>query len=110
MSRKAQTRLTLTAAFSMVIALGGVALGQDIAPLSNNPTRQGIVQQAEQTPPGENQEVYSDPLAPFNEAMFTFNIKLDDWVLRPVAKGYSFVAPEPVRKHVGEFFDNVSVI
>ena len=64
-----------------------------------------------QTPPGEqNQGVYSDPLAPFNEAMFTFNLKLDDWVLRPVAKGYSFVAPEPVRKSVGRFFDNVGVI
>src|SRR5258708_28176227 len=42
--------------------------------------------------------------------MFTFNLKLDDWVLRPVASGYSFIAPEPVREGVGRFFNNVRVI
>lgn len=92
------------------LAFAPMARAQDIAPLSNNPTRQGIVQQAEQTPPGENQGVYSDPLAPFNESMFTFNLKLDDWVLRPVASGYATIAPEPVRKSVGRFFNNVDVI
>ncbi|MGO9453877.1 MAG: hypothetical protein ACLQDV_22915 [Candidatus Binataceae bacterium] len=35
---------------------------QNIAPLSNNPTRQGAVGQAEKLPPGENQGVYSDPV------------------------------------------------
>lgn len=78
--------------------------------MSNSPTRQGIVQQAEQMPPGENQGVYSDPMAPFNESMFTFNLKLDDWILRPVASGYATIAPEPVRKSVGRFFDNANVI
>jgi phospholipid-binding lipoprotein MlaA len=62
-------------------------------------------------PPGEeNMAVYSDPLEPFNSAMFTFNLKLDDWVLHPVASGYSYVAPQPVRESVGRFFDNVGVI
>src|SRR5579863_5685215 len=63
-----------------------------------------------QTPPGENQAVTPDPLSGFNEPMFTFNLKLDDWVLRPVASGYSFIAPQPVREGVGRFFDNASVI
>jgi phospholipid-binding lipoprotein MlaA len=89
-----------------------VAFAQDAAPMSNNPSSQQAAQQATQStgPPGDNQGVYSDPLAPFNEAMFTFNLKLDDWVLRPVASGYSYVAPEPVRESVGRFFDNVNVI
>lgn len=86
------------------------AMAQDVAPLSNSPERQGIVQQAQQTPPGEDQGVYSDPLAPFNESMLTFNLKLDDWVLRPVASGYAFIAPDVVRQSVGRFFDNVNVI
>src|SRR5262249_39195824 len=90
------------------------ASAQDIAPLSNNPVRQGVVGQAEQqkqqTPPGEDQGVYSDPFAPFNESMLTFNLKLDDWVLRPVASGYAFIAPQPVRESVGRFFNNVNVI
>ncbi len=52
----------------------------------------------------------SDPLEPFNSPMFTFNRKLDDWVLHPVASGYAKVAPEPVREAVGRFFNNVNVI
>jgi len=27
-------------------------------------------------PPGENAQVYSDPLAPFNEKMFWFNLRM----------------------------------
>ena len=100
------------AAVSLLVALSfaATASAQDIAPLSNNPTSQGAVQGAEKLPPGESQAVYSDPLAPFNETMFSVNLKLDDWILRPVASGYSFIAPEPVREHVSKFFDNVNVI
>src|SRR5215472_3271149 len=92
------------AAVSLLVALSfaATASAQDIAPLSNNPTSQGAVQGAENLPPGESQAVYSDPLAPFNETMFTVNLKLDDWILRPVASGYSFIAPEPVREHVSK--------
>jgi len=45
-----------------------------------NPAAQSAA--ATQPPPGENQGVYTDPLSGFNEPMFTFNLKLDDWVLR----------------------------
>ncbi len=56
------------------------------------------------------QGVESDPLAPFNEKMFTFNLKLDDWVLHPVASGYADIAPEAFRQAVGRFFDNVEFV
>ena len=102
------TRWTsLASAIVAVFAITGTALAQNVAPLSNNPTRQGIVQQAQQTPPGQNQGVYSDPLAPFNETMFSFNLKLDDWVLKPVATGYAAITPKVVRQSVERFFDNV---
>jgi phospholipid-binding lipoprotein MlaA len=55
-------------------------------------------------------EAYSDPLAPFNEKMFWINLKLDKYVLRPVATGYADVLPEDVRRHIGNFWDNVGVI
>ncbi len=55
-------------------------------------------------------ETYADPLAPFNEKMFWFNLKLDKWILRPVATGYADVLPEDVRRHIGDFWDNVGVI
>ncbi|MGO9267260.1 MAG: VacJ family lipoprotein [Candidatus Binataceae bacterium] len=61
-------------------------------------------------PPGESAQVYSDPLAPFNEKMFWFNLKLDHYFLHPVAEGYAFVAPTPVREAVGRFFNNVNFI
>jgi phospholipid-binding lipoprotein MlaA len=61
-------------------------------------------------PPGENTQVYSDPLAPFNEKMFWLNLKLDHYVLHPVASGYAAVAPLIVRQSVGRFFDNVNFI
>jgi phospholipid-binding lipoprotein MlaA len=53
---------------------------------------------------------YSDPLAPFNEKMFWFNLKLDKYIMRPVANGYADVLPENVRQHIGNFWDNVGVI
>lgn len=61
-------------------------------------------------PPGEYAEPYGDPMVSFNEKMFWFNLKLDHYVLHPVAKGYAMVAPRPVRESVGRFFDNVEFI
>jgi phospholipid-binding lipoprotein MlaA len=54
--------------------------------------------------------MHPDPLAGFNEPVFGFNRWLDDRALRPVARGYSVIAPEGVRLAVGRFFDNVNVI
>jgi phospholipid-binding lipoprotein MlaA len=62
------------------------------------------------SPDQASSEPYADPLAPFNEKMFWFNLKVDKFVLRPVATGYADVLPEPVRKHIGNFWDNVGVI
>jgi len=92
-----------------VIFFATPAMSTDAAPLSMNPAAQSAA--SPENPPGENnQGGYSDPLSGFNEPMFTFNLKLDDWVLRPVASGYASIAPTPVRESVGRFFDNASVI
>lgn len=64
----------------------------------------------EKVMPGEAGGPYPDPLEPFNQTMFNFNIDLDQWVVTPVAKGYSFVLPEPARQSVGNFFRNVGVV
>jgi phospholipid-binding lipoprotein MlaA len=42
--------------------------------------------------------------------MFWFNLKLDHYVLHPVAQGYAAIAPTPVRESVGRFFNNVNFI
>jgi phospholipid-binding lipoprotein MlaA len=49
-----------------------------------------------------------DPLEPFNRGMFWFNDKLYFYALKPVAKGYRAVTPEPVRESVGNFFHNLT--
>jgi len=48
-----------------------------------------------------------DPFEPFNRAMFTFNEKFDEWLLKPVAKGYDWVLPDVVKQGVGNFFSNL---
>lgn len=48
-----------------------------------------------------------DPLEGFNRSMYTFNDKLDVYVLKPVAKGYRAVLPGPVRTGVSNFFSNL---
>ncbi len=49
----------------------------------------------------------SDPLEPINRVIFRFNDGLYDYVLRPVAKGYTRVVPEPAREGVDNFFHNL---
>jgi phospholipid-binding lipoprotein MlaA len=100
--------MMLASSVLAVVSFSTQALSADVAPLSSSPAAQSAA--ATQPPPGENNQAYSDPLSGFNEPMFTFNLKLDDWVLRPVASGYSVIAPEPVRQGIGRFFDNVRVI
>jgi phospholipid-binding lipoprotein MlaA len=61
-------------------------------------------------PPGPNEQPYADPLEPFNSAMLNFNLKVDQYVVFPVANAYASVVPRPARESVGNFFSNVAVI
>jgi phospholipid-binding lipoprotein MlaA len=56
----------------------------------------------------EPQESIADPLEPVNRFIFHFNDKLYFWVLKPAAKGYSVVVPEPARRGVKNFFNNLT--
>ncbi|HSJ48560.1 MAG TPA: VacJ family lipoprotein, partial [Gammaproteobacteria bacterium] len=57
-----------------------------------------------QRPP--HQEI-ADPLEPINRAIYQFNDKVDEFVLKPVAEGYQRVTPKPVQKGVHNFFQNL---
>lgn len=48
-----------------------------------------------------------DPFEPFNRAMFSFNEKFDQWLLKPVARGYDRIVPDVVKLGVGNFFSNL---
>ena len=48
-----------------------------------------------------------DPLQPLNRAIYRFNDLGDRFLLRPVARGYTRVLPQPVRTGVHNFLSNL---
>jgi phospholipid-binding lipoprotein MlaA len=50
----------------------------------------------------------NDPAEGFNRAMFTVNEGLDTVLAKPVAKGYDYITPTPVKSVVGNFFSNIA--
>ncbi len=53
-------------------------------------------------------QISADPLQSFNRRIHNFNNNADKAILKPVAKGYTRVAPKRVRKSVSNFFQNLS--
>ena len=51
-----------------------------------------------------------DPWEGFNRRVFAFNDVLDRYALKPVARGYKAVTPEPVQTGVGNFFSNLGEV
>jgi phospholipid-binding lipoprotein MlaA len=49
----------------------------------------------------------NDPWESYNRSMYAFNTKVDDVILKPIAKGYNFVTPKPVRSCIHNMFNNV---
>lgn len=58
----------------------------------------------------DNPLAISDPIEPFNRAMYNFNAQLDRWVLMPVIGAYQKVIPRFARQGVTNFFDNLDDI
>jgi phospholipid-binding lipoprotein MlaA len=51
-----------------------------------------------------------DPLERFNRSMYAFNDTVDQYVMKPVAKGYNAVMPDVVNTGVTNFFNNIDDI
>jgi phospholipid-binding lipoprotein MlaA len=60
-------------------------------------------------PPDDVDDIY-DPWEPFNEKMFDINLKLDRYVLKPVARVYRVVVPEPFQVMISNGFDNIRFV
>jgi phospholipid-binding lipoprotein MlaA len=54
--------------------------------------------------PGEESIEEYDPWEPLNTKVFEFNRQVDRWVLKPVAKGYNMVVPNPVQIGISNLF------
>lgn len=58
----------------------------------------------------KEKRVAHDPWESYNRAMFSFNTKVDNAVLKPVAQGYQYITPDPVEQGVDNFFSNLGEI
>jgi phospholipid-binding lipoprotein MlaA len=59
--------------------------------------------------PDDFEEEY-DPWEPFNEKMFAFNRNLDRFVLKPAARVYMVIMPEPWQVLIANGFDNINFL
>jgi phospholipid-binding lipoprotein MlaA len=59
------------------------------------------------TLPQDSQRSPRDPWERVNRTTYKFNDALDKAIVKPVAKGYAKVTPQPVRTGVTNFFDNL---
>ncbi len=51
-----------------------------------------------------------DPLESYNRAMFAFNETVDEYAVKPVAKGYKAITPQFVDTGISNFFSNLDDI
>jgi phospholipid-binding lipoprotein MlaA len=56
---------------------------------------------------GQDEERNTDPWEPMNRKIFAFNEGLDKYLLKPIARGYRFITPDPVEKGVSNFILNI---
>ena len=77
-------KMALILLLGAALALGGCATGEDRDP--------------------------RDPLEPLNRVTHNFNDMLDRAVIKPLARGYQFIMPEPANQGVTNFFNNLADI
>lgn len=51
-----------------------------------------------------------DPWQGFNRAMFKFNDTMDRWFLKPIAKSYRFITPDPLERGISNVFSNIGEV
>jgi phospholipid-binding lipoprotein MlaA len=104
----ASSEPVLTAAESPAIepAAGEKGDGATEVKVAQAETRQDKGEPGE--PPADDEDY--DPWEKFNEKMFEFNRQADRLVLKPVAKVYSVILPEPFEVMIGNGFDNINFV
>jgi phospholipid-binding lipoprotein MlaA len=80
------------------------------APPEMGSTASALAQGAQDEDATEATDEEYDPWESFNEKIFTFNRNVDRFVLKPVARAYMFIMPEPFQVLIANGFDNVSVV
>jgi phospholipid-binding lipoprotein MlaA len=55
-------------------------------------------------------EVIPDPWEPMNAKVFSFNMHVDRFVLKPMATGYAWLLPDPVEQAIGRAIANIRFV
>jgi len=55
----------------------------------------------------DDQASYADPLESLNRGTLAFNRQVDFWLINPIIDVYQFVLPQPARRSVRNFLDNL---
>lgn len=55
-----------------------------------------------------NTDPINDPWEGYNRKIHAFNMGVDKYFLRPVAKGYDTITPDPLQRGIGNFFRNLA--
>ena len=55
-------------------------------------------------------EVIHDPWEPMNAKVFSFNMHVDRFVLKPMATGYAWLLPDPVEQAIGRAISNIRFV
>ncbi len=71
--------------------------------LSANTTSQGDSSASQDPPPDDT----NDPLEGMNRGIFRANLAFDHVLFRPLALGYRFIVPHPVRNSIRNFLNNL---
>ena len=84
-------------------------IGSEIAARSVH-AQMGAAHQEDDDEAKAAQSAIADPWEPFNQSMFTFNLKLDEYALKPAATGLSKILPVGARQSLGRFFKNLGIV
>ena len=57
--------------------------------------------------PDNSRAVNKDPYESYNRSVHNFNMKLDKYLIRPLAKAYEEITPDPVENGIHNFFENL---
>lgn len=94
--------MAIAAAFPLMVGSALAEALHDVQTLDN-----GHVSNVRSATETVATDTSGDALEGYNRAMFAFNEGFDDYIFRPVAKGYTKVVPEIARKGVTNFFGNI---
>lgn len=96
---RALTVLTVAA-----LALAGCATSPD------DQKADAAAERERDVPVYPGRDLPEDPYEGWNRQVYAFNQGFDDWVLRPLARGYDWLLPEPADRAVTNFFNNLGEV